>query len=87
MNEIRTAHPSASATPIPNVLAAPNKSFRSPKAAPSEKPRIGPNRGAITIAPMTPATLFECKPIAATMVDRTTKIKKSRSSFASVTTS
>ena len=47
----------------------------SPKAAPKLKAKLGPNKGAITIAPTTTVTLFSIRPIAATTVDNTTNNK------------
>jgi hypothetical protein len=43
---------------------------------------LGPSRGAITIAPITTATLFSTRPIAATKVESMVSTKKLLSSWA-----
>jgi len=46
--------------------------FISPSVVAREKETLGPNNGAITIAPITIATLLLKIPIAATIAERTT---------------
>ena len=64
--------------PVPAALVACFIRDKSPKAVASAKAKIGPNKGAITMAAMTIATLSSFRPIAATIADRIVRTMKSR---------
>ena len=65
------------ASPASAVRAARNRSGRSPSAAAKENASTGPRSGAITMAPITTATLFADSPTAATTVDSSVSSMKS----------
>ena len=82
---ITTERDTASAMPTRRVFADSRINGISPKAVPSPNARFGPSSGAITIAPITTATLFSIRPMAATTVDsmtNTIKFMSSRAFFA-----
>ena len=71
---IKNDSPSARTIPTIEVLSDFHIRSVSPSAAARASAMLGPSRGAMTMAPMTTATLSFSNPMATTMVDSTTKI-------------
>ena len=76
------ASSTASAMPTTRVTRDRRIRSTSPSAVPRPKARFGPSSGAMTIAPITTATLSSTSPMAATMVDRVISTMKFMSSSA-----
>ena len=70
-NEMEKVIPNVNAIPIINDLSEDIASFFDPIVA-ADRARLGPKRGAITIAPTTTAILSSDKPIVATIDERIT---------------
>ena len=71
-NEIEKVIPNVNAMPMINDLSDDMASFFEPIVAAKDNAKLGPNSGAITIAPTTTAMLSSDRPIVATIEERIT---------------